>query len=303
MTALIWRCAVCGRPEPAMTADDDGPGPCVCGAQGDPAVSHRTRQGRGAMNGETKEMSLAPVDMSTELVRLASDPNFNPATLQALIAMHERSGALIAVQHFNAAMSAAQAAMRHVAADASNPQTKSRYASYAAIDKALRPIYTTNGFALSFDTDESPIAQHVRVLCYLTHAAGHVKTYHVDMPADGKGAKGGDVMTLTHAAGAAMSYGMRYLVKMIFNVAVGEEDRDGNEAPQKSTPIAPARYDEVFMDLAAVADEGTPQLHAAWKALKDEYRRHISFVDAEKWEALKARAAKVTAAQKASATR
>jgi len=26
-----------------------------------------------------------------------------------------------------------------------------------------------------------------------------------------------------------MSYGMRYLLKMIFNVAVGEDDRDGNE--------------------------------------------------------------------------
>ena len=55
------------------------------------------------------------------------------------------------------------------------------------------------------------------------------------MPADGKGAKGGDVMTKTHAAGAAMSYGMRYLLKMIFNVAVGEEDKDGNEPAQTIT--------------------------------------------------------------------
>jgi len=50
------------------------------------------------------------------------------------------------------------------------------------------------------------------------------------MPADGKGAKGGDVMTKTHAAGSAMSYGMRYLLKMIFNVAIGENDDDGNGA-------------------------------------------------------------------------
>src|SRR6185312_14319458 len=69
----------------------------------------------------------------------------------------------------------------------------------------------------------------VRVLCYVSHKAGHSRTYHVDMPADGKGAKGGDVMTKTHAVGAGMSYGMRYLLKMIFNVAVGEEDVDGND--------------------------------------------------------------------------
>jgi hypothetical protein len=48
------------------------------------------------------------------------------------------------------------------------------------------------------------------------------------MPSDGKGAKGGDVMTKTHATGAASQYGMRYLLKMIFNVAIGEDDNDGN---------------------------------------------------------------------------
>jgi hypothetical protein len=55
------------------------------------------------------------------------------------------------------------------------------------------------------------------------------------MPADGKGAKGGDVMTKTHAAGSAMSYGMRYLLKMIFNVAVGEDDDDGQAAGRGQT--------------------------------------------------------------------
>ena len=35
-------------------------------------------------------------------------------------------------------------------------------------------------------------------------------------------------MTKTHATGAATQYGMRYLLKMIFNVAVGENDKDGN---------------------------------------------------------------------------
>ena len=49
------------------------------------------------------------------------------------------------------------------------------------------------------------------------------------MPSDGKGAKGGDVMTKTHAAGSAFTYGQRYLIKMIFNIAVGEDD-DGNRA-------------------------------------------------------------------------
>ena len=71
----------------------------------------------------------------------------------------------------------------------------------------------------------------MRVLCYVSHSAGHTRTYQCDMPADGKGAKGNDVMTKTHAAGSAASYGMRYLLKMIFNIAIGEDDTDGNPPP------------------------------------------------------------------------
>ena len=60
----------------------------------------------------------------------------------------------------------------------------------------------------------------MRVVCYVSLGA-HTRKYKADMPADRKGAKGGNVITKTHATGAAMSYGMRYLLKYIFNVAIG----------------------------------------------------------------------------------
>lgn len=150
--------------------------------------------------------------------------------LERLIAMNDRIQAQAAEQEFNGAMARVQSEMRKVSTDAQNPQTRSRYASYAAIDKALRPIYGREGFSLSFDTADAPAPETIRVLCLVSHQAGHTRTYHIDMPADGKGAKGNDVMTKTHASGSAMTYGMRYLVKMIFNVAVGEADDDGNGA-------------------------------------------------------------------------
>jgi hypothetical protein len=139
-------------------------------------------------------------------------------------------------QAFNAAMTAAQMEMRPISTDATNPQTRSKYASYAALDSALRPIYTRHGFGLSFDTAEAGTAGAIRVVCIVSHESGYERTHHIDMPADGKGAKGGAVMTATHAAGAAMSYGMRYLLKMIFNVSVGEYDTDGNMPVQAVTP-------------------------------------------------------------------
>jgi len=128
---------------------------------------------------------------------------------------------------WNESMQRCQKAMKRIGVDAVNPQTKSKYASYGKLDAALRPIYGEEGFSLSFNTVDSPQPDCVRVLCEVAKS-GYSKTYQIDMPADGKGAKGGDVMTKTHATGAAMSYGMRYLLKLIFNVAVGETDDDGN---------------------------------------------------------------------------
>lgn len=175
--------------------------------------------------------TLAHIDspMISMIERAARDPSVDVDKLERLMLMQERMQAKQAESAFNDGMSDAQARMRTIGADANNPQTRSKYASYGKLDKALRPIYTDNGFSLSFDTGNDAPADCVRVLCYVSHKAGHSRTYHVDMPADGKGAKGGDVMTKTHAVGAGMSYGMRYLLKMIFNVAVGEEDVDGND--------------------------------------------------------------------------
>jgi hypothetical protein len=130
---------------------------------------------------------------------------------------------------FSMAMQRAQEKMKRIGADAVNPQTRSKYATYAKLDGALRPIYSAEGFALSFDTEDCPIADHVRVTCDVMRG-GHMAHRQIDMPCDGKGAKGNDVMTKTHATGAAVSYGQRYLLKMIFNVAVGETDDDGNGA-------------------------------------------------------------------------
>lgn len=225
--------------------------------------------------------------------RLARDPSVDVDKFERLMAMHERVTARLAEEAFNAAMSHAQTAMRPVAADADNPQTRSKYASYAALDRALRPLYTQHGFGLSFDTAEGAPDQWVRVLCYVTHAGGHARTYHVDMPADGKGAKGGDVMTRTHAVGAAMSYGMRYLLKMIFNVAVGEDDRDGNAPQTKPVPSAPDGFESWLLDLQATADTGLEPLTKAWKASKAEWREYLKLVDAPEIDRLKARASAV----------
>ena len=189
------------------------------------------------------------------IARAASDATVDIDKMERLIALQQQVSAREAELAFNQAMNAAQAEMRPISANASNPQTRSRYATFDKLDRALRPIYTHHGFSLSFDEGDSPKPDHVRVLCYCAHNAGHTRTYHRDMPADGKGAKGGDVMTKTHAAGAAGSYGARYLLKGIWNVAVGEEDNDGN-AINAAHPVSVAQYNEIQKRVSDVqADE------------------------------------------------
>jgi len=196
-----------------------------------------------------------PVDESTALIRVieraASDPNVDIDKMERLLAMQERITGKRAEAAFNAAMSVAQGDMRAISADASNPNTRSKYASYAQLDKHLRPIYTKHGFALSFDTGANVAGESVEVICLVSHTDGFTRAYHTVMPADGKGAKGGDVMTKTHATGAAMSYGMRYLLKMIFNVAIGEDDADGNAPVAKITEQQAADLDALIDEVGA----------------------------------------------------
>ena len=160
--------------------------------------------------------------------RAARDPDVDVTKLERLMVMAREERAAQAKQAFGVAMMDAQEEMGPVRTDANNKATSSKYATYGALDRVIRPIYTKHGFALTFDTGEGAPSDYVRVVCEVFHRAGHTRNYHFDMPADGKGAKGGDVMTRTHAAGSAMTYGQRYLLKAIFNIVVGDDD--GNAA-------------------------------------------------------------------------
>lgn len=189
------------------------------------------------MNMPAKQQATLPVENETATIlslisRAAADPSVDMDKMERLWMMHQQAQARQSEQAFNDAMNRAQAHMGRVATNQKNSQTGSRYADYAALDRVLRPLYTAEGFSLSFGTAEGAPEGEARIVCHVSHSGGHTRAYQVDMPVDGKGAKGNDVMTKTHAMGAGMSYGMRYLLKMIFNVAIGDDDKDGNKPPE-----------------------------------------------------------------------
>lgn len=229
---------------------------------------------------ESKALELKQPSMM-DLLALALNKEAAIDVIERLAALQGEQMDLEAKIDFNAALNRVQTQIRRIAPDLDNPQTRSRYASYAAIDRKIRPIYAEEGMSLSFTTEDCPLPEHIRVVCFAS-LRGHTRKYQVDMPCDGKGAKGGDVMTKTHAAGAAMSYGMRYLVKGIFNIAIGEEDTDGNlsngELAEQIEWLQNASSAEELKKLFQVAYEKFETNPAALRALvaaKNEKRKEF----------------------------
>lgn len=180
------------------------------------------------------ETAIAPASESAAMFsmveRIMADPNLPVERVSQAFDFYQRVQADQAQKAWMAAFVEVQAELDPIKKDASNPQTRSKYATYEALDRAMRPIYTKHGFAPSFDSEQSDKPDHVRVVLHLIHKGGHSRRYQADMPADGKGAKGNDVMTKTHATGSAFTYGKRYVLGNAFNVTTTEKDDDGNAA-------------------------------------------------------------------------
>lgn len=188
------------------------------------------------------------------IARAASDPAVDINKLERLWEMQERALARQAEQVYAGAMTDAQAAMPPIQKNRTNTQTNSRYADLQAVNAAVTPVYTSHGFALSFGTEPSDLADHVRVVCEVMHRDGHSKKYGYDSPIDDVGIAGNTNKTLTHGRGSAISYGRRYLVVLIFNLTLEGEDNDGNGASKRPSEAQEAAANDF---LQAIVDADT----------------------------------------------
>jgi len=189
---------------------------------------------------ERREIAVA--SDSTALIavieRAARDPNIDIDKMERLLAMQERVFARTAEAEYNEAMARCQAEMPRVVPRSANEQTGSMYAALDEIDRVARPIYTRHGFALSFGTEDCPVPAFYRQTCVVTHRAGHSRICRADLPLDNVGIKGNANKTGVQGFGSTMSYGQRYITKLVFNIVVGGEDIDGNGAALSSEQIA-----------------------------------------------------------------
>jgi len=244
------------------------------------------------------------VAMVSMVERMARDPSVDVDKLARILELRYQLLEQAAMTKFNTALAEAQGEMEAVRKDCQNPSTRSRYASFYALDAAVRPVYTAHGFTVSFDTDPNASRDplELMVVAYVSLGA-YTRTYKIPMPADGKGARGGEVMTRTHAIGSAFTYGRRYLLSGIFNIATADSDDDGqaasvgqrrppqpapNPMPKSAPPSDPApipkggaavstnEWKDLDKLLTEAAERGTAILATAWKNLSPAQQKAMN---------------------------
>lgn len=160
---------------------------------------------------------------------MVSNPKVDVSKLEKMLDMQERILAKQAEMSFNAAMSRLQPKMPLIQQKTDGHNKK--YASYEDIDKAIRPLYTAEGFSISFDTTQN--GTQITVEGTLSHKDGHSRKASMVLPSDTSGGK-----NAIQAVGSTISYGKRYALCMLLNIVTTGEDTDA----------------KTFIDTAAAAD-------------------------------------------------
>lgn len=192
------------------------------------------------------------------------------------------------------ALAKAQGEMGGAVKDSANPFFKSKYADLASVWDACREPLSKHGLAVL----QSPQTDGARVLVetLLTHTSGQwirdtlAATAKDDSP---------------QAVGSVITYLRRYALQSFAGVAPEDDDAEaGQGRGNGQQPVGvvaavsvPTGYSDWLDDMRSVAGEGTDRLQRGWKDSKIEFRTHLTNTTPEKWDALKAIAAKVTAAK------
>lgn len=97
----------------------------------------------------------------------------------------------------------------------------------------------------------------------------------------------------------AMTGGEKYFLLKTFLMPTGDDPEQDDDKPQPARapqPRKPEGFDRWLHDLESVADEGTPALLETWRQSDQVLRRYLVTTDPAKWDAIKAKAAKVAPA-------
>ena len=203
--------------------------------------------------------------------RAAKDDGFDVAKFGELLRLQRDVSHDQARRAFNAAMADAQSEMLPVVRDAKNNHLNNRYARLETIDAAMRPIYTRHGFSVRYGSAPSSSEGMIRITCTVAHADGYFEEQYLDAPTVNAGSQGGRTATTpVQAVGSAITYLRRYLLSMVFNVVLADEDDDGEFTRRPAAAAATPRPPKMVGKTDEQWNQWLAKLRAACAAL---YRR------------------------------
>ncbi len=166
----------------------------------------------------------APVGEMNWLER-AIERGVDAPTLEKLIDLKQRMEDRIARQAFALAMNHCQKEMPRLVKDTKGQNNQ--YVQLETLKDRCSPIWLKHGFSISWSQSDSPSPDLTRVVATLYHTDGHFERYQGDYPIDGRGAKGGGVMTPLQGTVSAHTYAQRDMIRLMFDLTIAGKDLDG----------------------------------------------------------------------------
>lgn len=179
----------------------------------------------------TRPVSLQPMEMIQVAFQRAIEDGGAQALAVAkeILVQMEKQRDYESRDRFNTSLLRIQRSIKPILKSGHGEKPGAHYALIEDIDAALNPLLEKEGMTLSFEPSISE-KPNVIVVCAVLAQGPYERRYPLEMPADGAGPKGGQVMTRTHATGSAMTYAKRYLKNFIFDLQFRQPDDDGNRA-------------------------------------------------------------------------
>ena len=183
------------------------------------------------------------------------------------------------------ALSAAQGTMKGAKKDSNNNHFNRRYADLASVWDACRDALTANGLAVV--QSASNMDGGVRVSSMLAHVSGQWIADDLIVPVRDAGPQ---------ALGSAITYGRRYSLAALVGVAPEDDDAEAAEARTKPEPVKPSKPENyelwLTQDQVVATKSGLEALQVHFKAAPAECRKWAVEQDGERWQKIKAMAAK-----------
>lgn len=198
--------------------------------------------------------------------RAATDPAFDVAKLEQLLAVKERWDANEARKAFVAALNAFKAnppeIVKNRQVDFTSQKGRTHY-KHAGLDDASEIIgaaLAVHGISHRWNVDQT--GPKIKVSCILTHALGHSESVTMEAAPDESGNKNS-----IQAVGSTVSYLQRYTLFAASGIAPKNVDDDGRGGGS-THEIDAKRKAELHEQIAALADKKAAEV--LWQTIANE---------------------------------